>query len=98
MQLWVERITQTWVHCSKFTGRSIRARNLADSFAHTQQHLLQENAALCQSVEELTKQQTGRQLDVSERWAFYIQQVYQSDTHFASQQTETPVGADDWYQ
>ena len=32
VQLWVDRITQTWVHCSKFTGRSIRARNLQDSF------------------------------------------------------------------
>ena len=69
VQLWVERITQTWVHCSKFTGRSIRARNLADSFVHTQQHLLQENAALRQSIEELTKQQTSRQLDMSERCA-----------------------------
>lgn len=67
VQLWVERITQTWVHCSKFTGRSIRARNLADSFVHIQQHLLQENAALRQSIEELTKQQTSRQLDLPER-------------------------------
>ena len=67
VQLWVERITQTWVHCSKFTGRSIRARNLADSFVHIQQHLLQENAALRQSLEQLTKQQTSQQLDLSNR-------------------------------
>ena len=57
LQLWVDRITQTWVHCSKFTGRSIRARNLEDSLIHSQQHLLQENAALRQSLEELTRQQ-----------------------------------------
>ncbi|DBA69854.1 TPA: hypothetical protein ACH3X2_012566 [Trebouxia sp. C0005] len=60
-QLWVDRITQTWVHCSKFTGRSIRARNLEDSFVHSQQHLLQENAALRQSLEDLTKHQAEKQ-------------------------------------
>ena len=61
VQLWVDRITQTWVHCSKFTGRSIRARNLEDSFVHSQQYLLQENATLRQSLEELTQQQATRQ-------------------------------------
>ncbi|KAL3141352.1 hypothetical protein ABBQ32_004935 [Trebouxia sp. C0010 RCD-2024] len=66
-ETWVERITQTWVHCSKFTGRSIRARNLADSFVHTQQHLLQENTALRQSIDDLTKQQTSRQPDTFSR-------------------------------
>ena len=61
VQLWVDRITQTWVHCSKFTGRSIRARNLEDSFVHTQQRLLQENVALRQSVEDLLQQQRSSQ-------------------------------------
>ena len=60
VQLWVDRITQTWVHCSKFTGRSIRARNLEDSFVHSQQHLLQENAALRQSLEDMTWQQASQ--------------------------------------
>ncbi|DBB10366.1 TPA: hypothetical protein ACH3X3_001925 [Trebouxia sp. C0006] len=71
-QLWVDRITQTWVHCSKFTGRSIRARNLEDSFVHSQQHLLQENAALRQSLEELTKHQAEQQshLDLTNRWQY----------------------------
>lgn len=71
VQLWVDRITQTWVHCSKFTGRSIRARNLEDSFVHSQQHLLQENAALRQSLEDLTKHQAEKQshFDSTDRYA-----------------------------
>ena len=70
VQLWVDRITQTWVHCSKFTGRSIRARNLEDSFVHSQQHLLQENAALRQSLEDLTKHQAEKQshLDSTDKY------------------------------
>ena len=54
----MDRITQTWVHCSKFTGRSIRARNLEDTFVHAQQQLLNENAILRKSLDELTKHQT----------------------------------------
>ena len=74
VQLWVDRITQTWVHCSKFTGRSIRARNLEDSFVHSQQHLLQENAALRQSLEDLTKHQAEKQsnFDLSDRYAAHL--------------------------
>jgi len=74
VQLWVDRITQTWVHCSKFTGRSIRACNLEDSFVHSQQHLLQENAALRQSLEELTKHQAEQQshLDLTNRCVAHL--------------------------
>ena len=74
VQLWVDRITQTWVHCSKFTGRSIRARNLEDSFVHSQQHLLQENAALRQSLEDLTKHQAEKEshLDLSDRHVAHL--------------------------
>jgi hypothetical protein len=74
VQLWVDRITQTWVHCSKFTGRSIRACNLEDSFVHSQQHLLQENAALRQSLEDLTKHQAEKQsnFDLSDRYVAHL--------------------------
>ena len=84
VQLWVDRITQTWVHCSKYTGRSIRARNLEDSFVHTQQHLLHENAVLRLSLDELQQAMQAEQASAHDR------QVQPSAPSLQANQDNTP--------
>ena len=82
----MDRITQTWVHCSKFTGRSIRARNLEDSFVHSQQHLLQENVALRQSLEDMTRQQASQpsRSALTDRYEAHARSVEQWDSSITS--------------
>ena len=52
LQLWVQKITETWVHCGKHTARKSKAsRNLEDSFTQAQA-LAAENADLRRSLTE----------------------------------------------
>ena len=52
LQLWVQKITETWVHCGKHTARKFKAsRNLEDSFTQAQA-LAAENADLRRSLTE----------------------------------------------
>lgn len=64
LQLWVQKITETWVHCGKHTARKFRAsRNLEDSFTQAQA-LAAENADLRRSLTE--RQAQG---DDMQRWS-----------------------------
>ena len=63
-QLWVQKITETWVHCGKHTARKFTvSRNLEDSFTQAQA-LAAENADLRRSLTE--RQAQG---DDMQRWA-----------------------------